>query len=112
MFDALIAWLARVLDAPPVETGDHLCDLCRNVYDGVHRCASQVVGFCVDCRHHRLLDKFGNCENCGSRSVTGRTFLNGSTSRLDHQDERATEAAVIAFPATRKAGKGVKRARP
>ena len=65
----------ELLDAPTVEMGDNHCRQCNAVYDGQHECPKQLVGFCVDCRRSRLLDRFGNCTACASSSVTARSFL-------------------------------------
>ena len=69
----------ELIDAQPIEMGWHFCRKCGEVFDGIHACVHQTVGWCADCRRNRLLSMFGNCEACGSTAVTDRTFLHAES---------------------------------
>ena len=79
-------------DHVEMSSGDSLCPMCRECYSGIHRCALQTVGFCSDCARNRLLNHYGNCERCGSRSISSRTFLSGHIALMRYDK---TGSAVV-----------------
>ena len=48
------------------------CPYCRDVVLEGHNCPRALSGFCVSCERNRPLDYYGNCDTCGSTSVTDR----------------------------------------